>query len=65
MSVIFYCLKANEKLVRFRINIHYNLGLIMLILGIFPAIIRISSSFASLYESVLRENEGPAEQVMA
>ena len=32
-------------------------GLIMLIVGIFPAIIWISSSFASLYESVLKEKE--------
>jgi hypothetical protein len=40
-------------------------GLIMLIIGIFPAIIWISSSFASLYESVLREKEKTAEQVAA
>ena len=32
-------------------------GLIMLIIGIFPAIMWICSSFASLYESVLREKE--------
>jgi hypothetical protein len=32
-------------------------GLMMLIVGIFPALIWISSSFASLYESVLREKE--------
>jgi hypothetical protein len=40
-------------------------GLLMLIVGIFPAIIWISSSFASLYESVLREKEKPAEQIAA
>lgn len=40
-------------------------GLLMLIVGIFPAIIWICSSFAALYESVLRENEKPAEQVVA
>ena len=38
-------------------------GLIMLIVGIFPAIIWISSSFAALYESVLREKEKPVEQI--
>ncbi|MCX6321863.1 MAG: hypothetical protein NTX93_08720 [Bacteroidia bacterium] len=38
-------------------------GLIMLIVGIFPAIIWISSSFAALYESVLREKEQPGEQI--
>lgn len=32
-------------------------GVLMLIVGVFPAIIWISSSFASLYESVLREKE--------
>lgn len=32
-------------------------GLILLIVGIFPALMWISSSFASLYESVLREKE--------
>ena len=36
-------------------------GLILLIVGVFPAIIWICSSFASLYESVLREKEKPAE----
>jgi hypothetical protein len=40
-------------------------GLLMLIVGIFPAIIWICSSFASLYESVLREKEKPAEVVPA
>jgi hypothetical protein len=38
-------------------------GLIMLIVGIFPAIIWISSSFAALYESVLREKEKSVEQI--
>ncbi len=32
-------------------------GLLMLIVGIFPAIIWVSSSFAALYESVLKEKE--------
>ena len=41
--------------------IHF--GLLMLIVGIFPALIWISSSFASLYESVLREKEKLAEQL--
>ena len=40
-------------------------GLIMLIVGIFPAIMWVSGSFASLYESVLREKEKPAEQIAA
>ena len=40
-------------------------GLLMLIVGIFPAIMWIESSFASLYESVLREKEKPAEAVAA
>jgi hypothetical protein len=40
-------------------------GLLMLIIGIFPAIIWIASSFASLYESVLREKEKPAEVAAA
>jgi uncharacterized membrane protein len=40
-------------------------GLTMLVVGIFPAIIWISGSFASLYESVLREKEKPAEAVAA
>lgn len=38
-------------------------GLLMLIVGIFPAIIWIESAFASLYESVLREKEKPAEVI--
>jgi uncharacterized membrane protein len=36
-------------------------GLCMLIVGIFPAIIWVSSSFAALYESVLKEREAPVE----
>lgn len=40
-------------------------GLALVIVGIFPAIIWISSSFASLYESVLREKEKPAEAIPA
>lgn len=40
-------------------------GLCMLIVGIFPALIWICSSFASLYESVLREKEKPAEVIAA
>ena len=40
-------------------------GLIMIIVGVFPAIIWICSSFASLYESVLREKEQPVEQIAA
>lgn len=40
-------------------------GLMMLLVGIFPAIIWIDSSFATLYESVIREKERPAEQIAA
>lgn len=40
-------------------------GLCMLIVGVFPALIWISSSFASLYESVLREKEQPVEVLSA
>jgi uncharacterized membrane protein len=40
-------------------------GLLMLIVGIFPAIIWICSSFASLYESVLKEKEIPSEVIAA
>jgi uncharacterized membrane protein len=40
-------------------------GLIMMIVGIFPAIMWVCSSFASLYESVLREKEKPVETVSA
>ena len=36
-------------------------GLILMIVGIFPAIMWICSSFAALYESVLREKEHPVE----
>jgi uncharacterized membrane protein len=39
-------------------------GLLMLIVGIIPAFIWISSSFAALYESVLREKEPIAEQAV-
>jgi hypothetical protein len=40
-------------------------GICMLIVGIFPAIMWICSSFASLYESVLLEKEKPVEAVIA
>ncbi len=40
-------------------------GLILMIVGIFPALIWISSSFATLYQSVLLEKEKPAEPVAA
>jgi hypothetical protein len=40
-------------------------GLCLLIVGVFPALIWIASSFAALYESVLREKEKPAEAVAA
>jgi len=40
-------------------------GLLMLIVGIFPALVWISSSFAALYESVNREKEKPADQIAA
>lgn len=36
-------------------------GLILMIIGVFPAIMWISSSFATLYQSVLLEKEKPAE----
>jgi len=36
-------------------------GFILMLVGIFPAIMWISSSFASLYESVLHENQQPVE----
>jgi hypothetical protein len=39
-------------------------GLLLLIVGVFPALIWICSSFAALYESVLREKEKPAEAVV-
>ncbi len=38
-------------------------GLLLLIIGIIPAIIWVWSSFATLYESVLQEKEKPVEQV--
>lgn len=38
-------------------------GLLLLFVGIIPAAIWIGSSFASLYESVVREREKPAEPV--
>jgi hypothetical protein len=37
----------------------------LFIVGIFPAIIWVSSSFAALYESVRLEKEGPREEVAA
>ncbi len=40
-------------------------GMILLLVGIFPAIIWVSSSFATLYESVLREKEKPVEAIAA
>ena len=40
-------------------------GLILMIVGIFPAIMWISSSFAALYQSVLLEKEKPAEPLAA
>ena len=40
-------------------------GLIMLIVGIFPALVWVSSSFAALYESVNREKEKIAEVTAA
>ena len=36
-------------------------GLCLMIIGIFPAIMWISCSFATLYQSVLLEKEKPAE----
>lgn len=36
-------------------------GLLLMIVGIFPAIIWVSSAFASLYQSVLLEKEKPVE----
>jgi hypothetical protein len=38
-------------------------GLCMIIVGIFPAVVWVSSSFASLYESVLKQKEQPVEVV--
>jgi hypothetical protein len=42
----------------------YIFGLIMLLVGIFPAMIWVSSSFATLYQSVLNEKEKPVEAPM-
>jgi uncharacterized membrane protein len=39
-------------------------GLMLILVGIFPALIWIGSSFASLYQSVLLENEKPAEETV-
>jgi hypothetical protein len=41
------------------------IGFCLIIVGIFPAIMWVCSSFASLYESVLREKEKPAEAIAA
>lgn len=38
-------------------------GLMLMIIGIFPAMVWVSSSFASLYQSVLIEKEKPAESI--
>lgn len=38
-------------------------GLMLLIVGIFPAIMWVSSAFATLYQSVLIEKEKSAEQM--
>ncbi len=40
-------------------------GLLFFIVGIFPAIMWVSSSFAALYESILIEKEKPAEAIVA
>lgn len=40
-------------------------GLIMMIVGIFPAIIWVSSAFATLYQSALLEKEKPVEAAAA
>ena len=40
-------------------------GFCLMIVGVFPAIIWISSSFATLYQSVLLEKEKPADPVVA
>ncbi|MGD0340731.1 MAG: hypothetical protein ABSA76_03370 [Bacteroidales bacterium] len=40
-------------------------GLILMIVGVFPATMWISSSFASLYQAVLNEKEKPAELIAA
>lgn len=41
------------------------LGLLLMIIGILPAIMWISSSFATLYQSVLLEKEKPVEVIAA
>ena len=38
-------------------------GLLLLIVGVFPALIWICSSFAALYESILRDKEPKVETV--
>jgi uncharacterized membrane protein len=43
----------------------YIFGLMLLIVGIFPAAMWVKSSFATLYQSVLLDKEKPAEQVVA
>jgi hypothetical protein len=43
----------------------YILGIMILIVGIFPAIIWVKSAFASLYQSVLLEKEKPSERIAA
>ena len=40
-------------------------GLMLFLVGVFPALIWVSSSFATLYQSVLFEKEKPVEQVAA
>jgi uncharacterized membrane protein len=40
-------------------------GLLLMVVGVFPAAIWISGSFAALYESVLREKEKPAVELAA
>lgn len=40
-------------------------GFLMLIVGIFPAIMWVSSSFATLYESILKDKEKPAEAIVS
>jgi uncharacterized membrane protein len=39
-------------------------GLLLIIVGIFPAIIWVWSSFTALYESILLEKEKPVEQII-
>jgi hypothetical protein len=39
-------------------------GLVLMIVGIFPAIMWVCTSFAALYESVLREREKPVEETI-